>query len=299
MACTRPLHGYAAPGGKISFKDETNSRGHRVPSIIVKCGQCLGCRMERKRGWAIRAVHEAQMHEETSFLTLTYDKEHLPKDHSVRVKDWQDFAKRVRKNKGPFRFFHCGEYGKENLRPHYHACMFGHDFHGDRTLHDQKGGHPLWISEELSGLWQNGFSTIGSLSFDSAAYVAGYCVKAKTGEGQKESLERVNFETGEVTIVKAEYATMSRNKGLGYTWYEKYKDEVYPDDYVVMKGQKFRPPAYYDSLLEKEDPTLWEKIQQRRQAFVATNEDYQKPSRLEAKEKVLTAKIQQYSSRTI
>jgi len=299
MACTRPLHGYAAPGGKISFKDETNSRGHRVPSIIVKCGQCLGCRMERKRGWAIRAVHEAQMHEENSFLTLTYDNEHLPKDGSVRVKDWQDFAKRVRKNKGPFRFFHCGEYGENTFRPHYHACMFGHDFHADRTKHAQKGGHPLWISSELSELWGNGFCTIGSLSFDSAAYVAGYCVKTKTGKEANAYLERVNFATGEVTTVKPEYATMSRNKGLGYSWYQKYKTDVYPDDFVVMKGQKFRPPAYYDTLLEKEEPEQWARIQARRQSFVANNADFQSPRRLKAKEDVLKAKVEHNSNKTL
>jgi len=289
MACTRPLHGYKAPGGKITFQPKVGYTD--LKRVSVKCGQCLGCRLERKRGWAIRAVHEAQMHEENSFLTLTYDNAHLPEDRSVRVKDWQDFAKRVRKNKGPFRFFHCGEYGQENLRPHYHACMFGHDFHNDRTMHTQKGGHPLWISSELSGLWQNGFCTIGKLSFDSAAYVAGYCVKAQTGEKQKESLERVDFATGEVTVVKAEYATMSRNKGLGYAWYQKFKSDVYPDDFVVMKGQKFRPPAYYDTLLEQEDPQEWERIRNARQDFVKNNEDYQSPQRLQAKETVLAAKV--------
>jgi len=299
MACTRPLHGFAAPGGKISFKDETNSRGHRTPSIIVKCGQCLACRMERKRGWAIRATHEAQMHEENSFLTLTYDKEHLPSDGSVQVKDWQDFAKRVRKNKGPFRFFHCGEYGEKNGRPHYHACVFGHDFHADWKMHTKKGGHPLWTSEELSELWGNGFCTIGSLSFDSAAYVAGYCVKTKTGKEANEYLERVNYETGEVTVVKAEYATMSRNKGLGYTWFQEFKRDVYPDDYVVVKGQKFRPPAYYDTLLEKEDPDQWAIIQKRRQDFVLANEDYQSPKRLQAKETVLAAKLGNHSTRPL
>ncbi len=294
MACTRPLKGYKAPGGKISFTPRIGFTD--LPSVRVKCGQCLGCRLERKRGWAIRCVHEAQMHEENSFLTLTYDNEHLPEDGSVDVKEWQRFAKRLRKQKGPFRFLHCGEYGKENKRAHYHACVFGIDFHGDRTLHTQKGGHPLWISSELSDLWRNGFCTIGSLSFDSAAYVAGYCVKKTTGIGAKESLERVNHESGEVSVVKAEYATMSRRPGLGHSWFEKYKTDVYPGDFVVQKGAKFRPPAYYDTLLEKGDPELWEEIQRKRKSIVKCNADYQDEKRLAAKEEVLQAKIDLYGN---
>ncbi len=297
MACTRPLHGYKAPGGKVSFSPKEGYTD--LPSVTVKCGQCLGCRLERKRAWAIRAVHEAQMHEDNSFLTLTYDDEHLPKDGSINVRHWQLFAKRLRKQKGPFRFLHCGEYGEANKRPHYHACIFGHDFSGDRTMHTQKGGHPLWISGELSELWSNGFCTIGSLSFDSAAYVAGYCVKKATGNAAKESLERVNGETGEVKMVKAEYATMSRRPGLGYTWFQKYKSDVYPEDVVIQKGRVFRPPAYYDTLLEKEDPEMWQRIQEKRKQIVKADDKYQKPSRLEAKEKVLKSKLQLYGTRQV
>ncbi len=297
MACTRPLKGYAAPDGKITFKDATYSRGFRSPSVVVKCGQCLGCRMERKRGWAIRSVHEAQMHEENSFITLTYDKEHLPKDRSLHVRDWQLFAKRVRREMGPFRFLHCGEYG-ELLRPHYHACIFGLDWHEDWKKHPRKEGKkPLWTSGKLSELWGNGFSTIGSLSFDSAAYVAGYVITKKTGKMAAAAYERVNVESGEMYQVKPEYATMSRNKGLGYDWYQKYHADVYPGDFVVMKGGvKFRPPTYYDKLLEEQNPKLWEKIKEKRQAIVKNSEDYQAEHRLKAKEEVLQAKISMYKS---
>ncbi len=299
MACTRPLKGYAAPDGKISFKDATHSRGFRNPSVVVKCGQCLGCRMERKRGWAIRAVHEAQMHGSNCFLTLTYDNEHLPRDGSVVVRDWQLFAKRVRKEMGPFRFLHCGEYG-ELLRPHYHACVFGLDWREDWKTHPRKQGKkPLWTSGRLSRLWGNGFSTIGSLSFDSAAYVAGYTVKVKTGKMAEAAYERINTESGEIWRVSAEYATMSRNPGLGHDWYEKYHADVYPGDFVVMKGVKFRPPTYYDTLLEKQNPDLWEEIKAQRQAIVKNNEEYQSAPRLKAKETVLQAKLTMYQNESL
>lgn len=294
MACTRPLHGYKAPGGKVSFSPRSGFTD--LPSVTVKCGQCLGCRMEKKRAWAIRAVHEAQMHAQTSFLTLTYDDDHLPEDRSIDVRHWQLFAKKLRKKMGPFRFLHCGEYGEKNLRPHYHAIIFGHDFHKDRTVFSRKKGKPLWISQELTDTWENGFSTIGTVTFDSAAYVASYCVKKASGRQSQEIYERVRKDTGEVWQVKPEYATMSRRPGLGYSWYQKFKKDVYPEDVVIQKGQVFRPPAYYDTLLEKEDRQLWEKIQAKRKKIVKSDRNYQDPSRLEAKETVLAAKINHYKT---
>jgi len=256
--------------------------------------------MERKRGWAIRAVHEAQMHEVNAFITLTYDEEHLPKDRSVNVRHWQLFAKKVRQEMGPFRFLHCGEYGQDNQRPHYHACIFGLDWHEDWKVHPRKKGKsPLWTSGRLSRLWGNGFSTIGSLSFDSAAYVAGYCVKKSTGKAADGAYRRVDARTGETWQVKADYATMSRNRGLGHDWYEKYHADVYPGDFVVMKGQKFRPPYYYDKLLEETNPGLWEKIKSKRQTIVKDNEEYQAEHRLKAKEAVLQAKMEIFENRTL
>jgi len=256
--------------------------------------------MERKRGWAIRAVHEAQMHAENSFITLTYNEEHLPKDQSLHVRHWQLFAKKVRKEMGPFRFLHCGEYGEDKLRPHYHACIFGLDWHEDWKVHPRKKGKkPLWTSGRLSRLWGNGFSTIGSLSFDSAAYVGGYCVKKKTGKEAAKEYERLDVATGEITQVKPTYATMSRNPGLGHDWYQKYHADVYPGDFVVQKGVKFRPPTYYDTLLEKSNPELWREIQEKRQAIVKENPDYQLEHRLQATEEVLASKMAMYENRSL
>lgn len=43
---------------------------------------------------------------------------------------------------------------------------------------------------------------------------------------------------------------MSRRPGIGLTWFEKYKSDVYPHDYVVVNGSKVRPPRYYDKKFE-------------------------------------------------
>ncbi len=220
------------------------------------------------------------MHQKNCFITLTYNPENLPEDNSVNVEHWQKFAKKLRKAKGPFRFLHCGEYGDEEKRPHYHACIFGHDFSEDRVLYEDKENHTLWTSPQLETIWGMGFCPIGPLNYDTAAYCAAYTQKKITGptirsgdksperqayetmstERKEQQYQRVDSDTGEITTVKPEYGTMSRNKGLGQTWFDKYWKDVYPDDFVVIKGKKFRPPKYYDQLLEQQNPELLKKL---------------------------------------
>lgn len=223
--------------------------------LELPCGQCMTCRLAKMRDWAIRCVHEAQMHERNCFITLTYNDEHLPSDGSVNVKHWQNFAKALRRRFGPFRFLSCGEYGEQNFRPHYHAVLFGLDFHEDRKELAGKGEFTSWTSEALEECWGKGFCQIGDVSFDSAAYVARYTLNKVSAEAAEGIYERLN-EYGEVYEVHPVYATMSRRPGLGSTWFNQYWTDVYPDDFVVMKGQKFRPPKFYDKLLDREDAEL-------------------------------------------
>lgn len=277
------------PEGAITFNP---TAGYYDRPLQIACGQCRGCRLRRTRDWALRAVHESQMHDQNSFVTLTYNDEHLPEDHGLDVKHWQDFAKRLRKRSGPFRFLHCGEYGEKNLRPHYHACIFGHDFRADRTPLGNPTGKPLYASPTLSELWPFGFSAIGELTFDSAAYVASYCFSKTTGNRKEGQWQRLDTDTGECWEVKPTYATMSRRPGLGTSWFEKFKGDLYPHDYAVAKGQKFRPPRFYDELLAKSDPKLWEGIQARRRQHVRAKPEELKPARQEIREEILRRKQQ-------
>lgn len=251
MACTSPLKAYRAPGGGVVFKAVD---GYFDQHLELPCGQCMDCRLAKMRDWAIRAVHEAQMHEKNCFITLTYDKEHLPKDLSVDVKHWQTFAKALRKKIGRFRYLHCGEYG-ELLRPHYHAILFGVDFSEDRIELPAEGEHTSWTSKTLERVWGKGFVQIGDVSFDSAAYVARYTLTSLSASeaAERGTYERFDSETGEVWAVHPVYATMSRRPGLGSSWFDMFRDDVYPDDFVVMKGQKMRPPKFYDKRLDRED----------------------------------------------
>lgn len=262
MPCYKPLQAWRQPAGEAGGKPTiVFGRNHLQnydvgKSLDLPCGQCIGCRLERSRRWAVRIMHEKQLHDAACFITLTYDDKQLPSDGSLQVKHFQDFMKRLRKgSSGPLRFFHCGEYGETTGRPHYHACIFGTDFAADRIFYkSSKQGDALYNSPSLDKAWGHGHAVIGDLTFESAAYVARYCLKKVTG---KDADEHYKGRT-------PEYVTMSRRPGIGHGWFQRYRQEVYPSDSVVLRGQEMLPPPFYDKLLEKTDPALYEKIKKQR-----------------------------------
>jgi len=184
------------------------------------------------------------MHDKNAFITLTY--EEMPLLGSLYKPHFQDFIKRLRYYKGEFRYYMCGEYGEENKRPHYHACLFGIDFK-DRKLWTVRDGVRLYISEQLSSIWGKGFVTVGDVTFDSAAYCARYIMKKALGRTARPD-----------AIPIPEYTDMSRNGGIGKSYYEKFKADIYPQDTMYMKkGEKhvdIGPPKFYDSLYEVDEP---------------------------------------------
>lgn len=259
--------------------------------MTVPCGQCIGCRLEKSRQWAVRMMHEAQLHERNSFVTLTYSPEELPSYGSLRKEDFQKFMKRLRREIEPrkVRFFHCGEYGEAFSRPHYHACLFGVDFGGDRFEHTVRDSVPVWRSPTLERLWPYGFSEIGQLTYGSARYVARYVHKKIGGSAAGDHYSVVDAETGEVVQLEPEYATMSRRPGIGAGWFEKFGNEVFPRDEVVVKGGLQKPPEYYVDLLARDDPELASEIKRKRSDARVISESV--GQRLRAREKCTRARV--------
>lgn len=212
----------------------------------------MGCRLERSRQWAVRCVHEASLHADNCFVTLTYDDEHLPGDGSLEPRDVTLFLKRLRK-RGRFRYLYCGEYGETRQRPHYHALLFGREFADKVRCEDAKSGAPQYESAELSGVWGCGRATVAALTFESAAYVARYCVQKVNGDLAEGHYARVSPLTGEIIQVLPEFGRMSRRPGIGRGWIERYHDEVYPSDEVIARGHPSKPPRYYDAYLKDLD----------------------------------------------
>lgn len=251
MTCYHPLLAYRDSGKVVFNKPFPYAKGFNLP-----CGQCIGCRLKYSQEWAVRLMHENQMHEESCFITLTMNDEYLnsrDNPYSLDRSEFQRFMKRLRKRYGKkVRYFHCGEYGEKNSRPHYHAIIFGMDFE-DKELFQVRDEIRLYTSETLAKLWPYGFVTIGEVTMESCAYVARYVTKKIKGKDAENHYIRWDSLTGEGIPIEPEYATMSRKPGIGKSWLDKYKSDVYPHDYVVIKKHKIRPPRFYDNQLDEEE----------------------------------------------
>lgn len=295
MPCYRPNQGYWSravhPRTGNRFVVFNKQDGFVDLPVKVPCGQCVGCRLKRSRDWAIRCIHEASLWKSNCFITLTYNNEFLPEDHSLHHEDFQKFMKRLRKRFGEgIRYYMCGEYGSQYGRPHYHAVLFNHDFI-DKNVWMVKRDIPIYVSQALKELWPFGFSTVGDVTFESAAYVARYIMKKITGEIADDHYEWINPETGEIFRRKPEYCQPSRNGGIGRGWFEKYGKEVYPDDFVIVKGKRLRPPRFYDKIVQLEDPELFTAVKRDRVATGKSQAWNSTRDRLVVREKVQLAKL--------
>lgn len=304
-------------------------RGRPGKHFHIPCGRCSGCRRKRALQWATRAVHEAQQHEFNSALTLTYDDEHLPADRSLsrRNRDFALLMKKIRNLLGretrnlltdetniprlrcsygtsshpllpniletnaiPPRYYMAGEYGSKFGRPHYHAILFGLDWADKTYFTTTNAGSKIYTSELLTHLWGKGFCTIGNVDFATAAYIARYCMKKLTGDGNKYEYEIIDPETGEIYFKLKEYNQMSRNKGIGSNWFDAYKDDVIYQDWVITKkGTRLKPPRYYDKLLKRFDRALYEHTKHMREIEALAQAEHHTPARLAVQETVANA----------
>lgn len=297
MPCYYPKHGYQAKFGWTADKKKSNGSPLTIP-----CGKCMGCRIARSQEWAIRFIHEAQLWPDNSFITLTYDQESLPDYGTLVPKHFQKFMKRLRKEntEKTIRFFHCGEYGDKDGRPHYHAVIFNHGFPDRYHWRTDEKGNKSYRSPELEKLWDLGNSEVTDLNFTTAGYVARYSLKKKHGEMAREKYTVLDPETGELLgLKKPEYATMSNRPGIGKKWYDRYKSDIFPCDYVVMNGREYPVPGYYWKLLGREDEKLKKKLGYDRILKARENAWNNTPERLKVRETVKKAQMDAYTSRKL
>lgn len=280
MPCHDPVPAWTkADGSGFYFK------GWPKPNdAFVPCGGCLGCRLDQSRDWAVRSVHEAQLHEHSQFLTLTYDDEHLPASRSLVKRDFQLFMKKYRKEYGDLKYLMCGEYGEEKGRPHYHALIFGHNFLATdrqcRLDRKNKQGDPLFRSPDLQELWGQGFCLTGAVTFQSAAYVGRYVMKKVKGRDAKEHYK------GRVPEYVQPSTGGRKGRGLSYGWITRYLADVYPSDFVVVDNRKYKPPRYYDKVLKEVNEEMFFEVKAERRRRAEERKDPNFWQRLEAAEKI-------------
>ncbi|AXL14483.1 replication initiator protein [Microviridae sp.] len=312
MTCFNPLQAWRVPGLTKNGKQQlTFNRGEassvtclKTSEVTLPCGQCSGCRLERSRQWAMRCMHESSLWSSNCFITLTYDNDNLPSDGSLDKSHAQKFMKRFRKRfsgidsytdstgkvSNPIRYYYCGEYGDKYGRPHYHFIIFNFDF-DDKLFFKRLNDSVLYTSDKLASLWPYGYSSVGSVTFESAGYVARYCMKKITGDASKEHYKRVDPDTGEVFDILPEYNDMSRRPGIARDWYEQFISDVYPKDFVTVRGKKMQPPRYYDKLYEVDNPDAFKAIKEKREKLNSLNKDNNSYERLKVRERCFQKNI--------
>jgi len=184
---------------------------------------------------------------QNSFLTLTYDDEHLPKGGTLDPDDIKKFMYRYRNNlkkEGypPIRYYLVGEYGDKTERPHYHAAIFGVSCNGPNPRYYNGKKCNCNVCRITHDSWKNGFIGIGTLENDSASYIAGYIQKTVKVDGKavmgltnkKDPLVQ-NWLKGR----HPEFTRMSRRPGIGGDSVDNVVaalKSTYGDEYVDQHG---------------------------------------------------------------
>ena len=213
--------------------------------IEVPCGGCMACRLNYARMWSIRIMNECSKHKDNIFLTLTYDEDNLPENHSISKREIQLFMKKLRKSLGfKVRYFASGEYGDKYSRPHYHMILFGlakdSDVFYDMRYNPRQHGYLGRCK-----CWPYGFVFVGDVTTDSANYVAKYTVKKIKGKHAKEHYEHLG--------VEPEFALMSRRPGIGADYLDDNFLTLSKNGYVRLKGIKYALPRYYSDKIDNPD----------------------------------------------
>lgn len=151
------------------------------------CGQCMPCRVNKRRIWSHRIMLEGKLWPYNTMATLTYSDENVPRLEDGRgilvVKHIQDWLKRIRKAYEPerLRYFACGEYGDNTWRPHYHVMLFNYPNCAYGTSRYSVGkANCCSACDTVRDTWGFGNVMLCELSDSTSSYIAGYVTKKMT-----------------------------------------------------------------------------------------------------------------------
>lgn len=276
------------PYNEETFLDFAKGRDNIME---IPCGQCIGCRLEYSRQWAMRVLEEAKNYEHNHFITLTYNelflatlcqsaqltsREIIVPTASLIKKDLQKFIKDLRRyweyhfNHDGIRFFACGEYGEQYQRPHYHIAIFNLPIPDLKFYKLTATKEPLFTSKIIESIWGKGFAPIGAVTWNSAAYIARYVTKKIKGPQADEYYKQLG--------VIPEFTNMSRRPGIGREAFDKIMagEISYGEAKMLVKTNKgvqaLKPARYYDKLYDNFNPDDMERIKAERKTKGETSE---------------------------
>ena len=264
----------------------------KYKAVQIRCfNQCIGCLEDRAKEWATKCYLESLYHDESYFITLTYDDNHLPISNTMttskgeifyddgtwnsyieyehvrsfirKVRDWQ----REKYGINGIKYFGCGEYGGKEGRAHFHIIMFGlHLEPNDVRVHEiSKDGNVTYKCEELSKCWvmpnerrgqaePMGFITVAEVNWQTSRYVAGY-VQKKEFKNTKDEYEY--FTNKEAYYSRRgqtpERLFMSTQGGIGKRYFDEHAREFFEDGYIMIHGAK-------QKIVKARIPTYYERL---------------------------------------
>lgn len=273
ISCLNPVEAFdfgVKSNGKrrITFSpSEALDHAFRPRSLLLPCGRCTLCRHAKRVDLTCRLVKECSQFDDISFLTLTYDDQHLPINDqgfpTLRKRDIQLFLKRLRRHLSyhygldHLRFAAAGEYGKRGRRPHWHLMIFGW-LPSDLFVWQHKPKYDIYRSPTIESLWPFGFSTVGRGN----GAVGRYCAKYITKDGLKVHASQ----TPEC------FWSSRRDGGLGAPYWDKFFRADLRRGYVLSLSHgvpyKFKIPPYFVSRSEKLDSDLFADFKARRLQYM-------------------------------
>lgn len=196
-----------------------------MPVNVVPCGKCVLCLKRKQNSWSFRLSQEEKISTSSAFITFTYSDEHLKLINNLPTlhkPDFQNFLKRLRKRliHSKIKYFACGEYSPEMLRPHYHAIIYNLP----RNM--------LQDSEILESIWGKGFIFIAPTTEGRIRYTTKYILKPKL---DSEDLR------------EKEFSLMS--KGIGKSYLTPQMKNYHRENmlsHVTLSGGQLTPlPRYF------------------------------------------------------
>lgn len=277
-----------ANGGVIGSGQMFASAGFDLNQLTpLPCGQCISCRLNYSRSWAVRMMLESEYHEHNYFVTLTYDDVFLPQrpcydlaTNTVKYTDLEpkhlsSYIKRLRESVRTeygvtgIKFFGCGEFGDLMDRPHYHLCLFGMpDLSADLDFLKQNGSVKHYTHDLIGDAWRDprsgvgiGFHSVSEFTYETGAYTGAYMTKKIKGLPLK--LQEVDSEAMAecAGVLRTNpFARMSRRPGLGYEYFQEHSFDILKTDSVpYQKDHKSflaKSPRYFDRLYDAILPSM-------------------------------------------
>lgn len=220
----------------------------------MSCGRCQNCIIRKKTQLDFLCRKEAltmySKGQGCSFITLTYDENHIPivRDdfnnfhYTLKKKDVQNFVKNMRRQKEyykddtPFKIIYCGEYGDLG-RPHYHMAVLGLS-----TAH---------IEKYTRKLWKKGLCDIGTLGAGGIRYIIDYMQKT-----QFDTVTKLRNEA-----LKIENPFICRSHHIGMEWIIKNEQRIIENNFCQnINGKKMLLPAYIIKWVAKRNGIDYQKI---------------------------------------